>query len=417
MKGDSEISPASLAVVGAAFVATIVNGFVIANSAITIFMAPIAADYGWSHAEIGSAATALFLGLGLGSPVLGPIVDRHGSRAVILPLAVASGILLAAISFVGKSLPLFYAAHFLLGTFTPGAVAYAKLISKWFFRRRGIALTALGAGTFFGSVIIPLIARFLLERVGWQTTYLFFAAGEFLVALPILFFFFRERPGATDPRGIAGNEIAPDGAPKIGIGQALSSRNYWCVVAVQITGYLAYLGLSTHAVGIMGERGVDAATAALGVSIFAIGGFAAQLATGILLDRFDTPRVIAPFAALSAASMILLYLGRGPWVILPVMLLAGFGCAGQTSMTSYFTTRYFGVRNFSTIIGSIMPILLLFSAPSPVIVGAIFDRTHSYELAIMLFEGSLILSIILFFRLDPYPYPVRASVPDRTVSS
>ena len=402
----SEFSRRSVAVIFAALVASTLAGLIVANTAITIFIGVIAGDYGWSHAEIGAAVTALFIGVGVGAPLFGPVVDRVGARRVVLPLAITSGLLLSSLSLIGPSLPLFYAVHFLLGMATPGAVAYSKLISTWFFRRRGIALTALGAGSLLGSVIVPPLARLLLERFGWRSAYLGFGMGELFIAFPVLLLFFRERPVSRTDEGTISNEVHPDGAPPIGILNAVRSKSYWLVLGTQITGMFVYFGFGTHAVGIMSERGIDAATATFGVSVVALGGVLAQMATGLLLDRFDTPRVIVPFAASSALGLGLLFSSRGTVPVIASVFLYGVGIGGQISMTSYFITRYFGVRNFSKIYGSLMPVLLLFSAPAPIVIGALFDASRSYISALAVLEACLLVSIVLFALLKAYPYPV-----------
>ncbi|WP_171905858.1 MFS transporter [Sphingobium phenoxybenzoativorans] len=402
-----EITGQSLTVIGVSLVGTFLAGLLVANAAMPVFLAPIAAGYGWSHAEIGAAVTFLFVGSGLGAPLIGPVVDKYGPRRVLLPLTLVSGLTLSSFSVIGASLPLFYAAHFILGMATPGAVAYSKLISTWFFRRRGIALTALGAGAFTASVAIPPLAHLLMSRFEWQNAYLVFGLAELLIALPLLFIFFRERPVSRSSSGIESNEVHPDGAPAIRILQAIRGKTYWLVVGAQLTGMFAYFGFGTHAIGIMTERGLDPTTATLGMSVYAAGGLLAQIATGILLDRFDTPRVIAPFAILSVISLAALFVSRGELPVIAALLFFGIGCGGQVSMTSYFTSRYFGVRNFSTIYGSLLPVLQLLSAPAAIFVGAIFDRTGSYTPALAMLEVSLLASALLFLLLEPYPYPVR----------
>lgn len=403
----SEFSPRSVGVILAALVASTFAGLIVANTAITVFIGVIAHDYGWSHAKIGAAVTALFIGVGFGAPMFGPIVDRVGARRVLLPLAITSGLLLSSLSLIGPSLPLFYAVHFLLGVATPGAVAYSKLIATWFFRRRGIALTALGVGSLLGSAVVPPLARLLLERFGWRSAYLGFGLGELLIAFPVLLLFFRERPLSQTVEGALSNEVHPDGAPPIGILDAVKSKGYWLVLGTQITGMFVYFGFGTHAVGIMSEHGIDPATATLGISMIALGGVVAQLVTGLLLDRFDTPKVIVPFAISSALGLGLLFVSHGVVPVIASVLLFGVGIGGQISMTSYFVTRYFGVRNFSKIYGSLMPILLLFSAPAPIVIGALFDARHSYISALAVLEACLLVSIMLFLLLYDYPYPVR----------
>jgi MFS family permease len=409
MSMPKEITPQSLAVAASTTVGAMFNGLMFASIAISVFIDQIARDYGWDHARIGGAVTLLYIGMAIGAPVFGKVVDRYGPRIVLLPLTFVSGLILSSFSFFGASLPLFYGAHLLLGIAQPGAVAYSKLLSTWFFRYRGIALTTLGFGTFVAQVALPPVARALQEAFGWHNAYRVLAGAELLVAFPILLLFFRERKATSGSAVQAeSHEVRPDGAPAISVRRALTGKTYWLLVGAQVAGLFAFMGVSTHAVGIMSERGVAPDLAIWGLSIFAVGGLVAQLATGFLLDRFDTPRVITPFAVLSLIGVLLLHFAHGQTATLAAILLFGLGCGGQTSMTSYFTTRYFGVRNFSTIYGSLFPILLLFSAPAPVVVGAIFDSTGSYGSALLLLEGLLALTIGFFLLLKPYPYPVKS---------
>ena len=408
-----EITPQSLAVAGSALIGAAFSGLIVASTAISVFIGAIAGDYHWSHAEIGGAVTFLYAGMAIGAPLFGFAVDRRGPRAILLPLTFLSGVILASFSVIGHSLPLFYAAHLLLGIAQPGAVAYSKLISSWFYRRRGIALTALGVGVFVSQIAVPPIARWLLETIGWHNAYRAFGAAELLVSFPILLAFFRERPVNTpDADQAESNEIQPDGAPSIGILQAIRGKTYWLLVGAQVAGMFAFMGVSTHAVGILAEHGIGPSLAVWGLSTFAVGGLVAQILTGLLLDRYDTPRVILPFAILSLASIALLHVGHGVALVLTAILLFGIGCGGQTSMTSYFTTRYFGVRNFSTIYGSLFPILLVLSAPAPIVVGAVFDRTGSYGWALVALEAALALTVLFFWLLEPYPYPVKERLRD-----
>ncbi len=147
-----------------------------------------------------------------------------------------------------------------------------------------------------------------------------------------------------------------------------------------------------------------------------MGGLAAQLVTGYLLDRFATPRVIAPFALLSLAALFLLQFGHGQQAALVAIFLFGFGCTA-CGPVSYFTTRYFGVRSFSTVFGSIFPVIILLGAGSPVIFGAIFDRTNSYGGALVLADIAMAGAFVLLVLLRPYAYPVRQDgTPDETLS-
>ena len=407
MATDREITPRSLAVAGSALVGSMSNGMMIASVAISVFIAQIATDYGWNRAGIGAAVMLLFLGMAVGAPIFGRMIDRYGARAVLLPLTLTSGLLLGSMSFVGRSLPLFYAAHFLLGMAQPGAVAYSKLLSTWFFRYRGIALTTLGVGSFLAQFGVPPIARELQTILGWHGAYRALSLAELLVALPVLFAFFRERTSSVEGAAPAEtHEVRPDGAPPISVRKAITGATYWLLIGAQVASFFAFIGISTHAIGILSEHGVKPSAAVWGLSIFAAGGLIAQLLTGYFLDRLNTPHVILPFAIGSLIGLLVLHAAHDQMVVLGAFLIFGVGCGGQTSISSYFTTRYFGVRNFSTIYGSMLPILVVISAPAPFIIGAVFDRTRSYSIALAGLEIALFVSIVCFWLLKPYPYPL-----------
>ena len=385
--------------------ATMFSSMVFAMIAVAVFMDRIAADYHWGHGQIGAAVTILSVGTAISSRIFGPLVDRFGPRAVTLPLTFISGLTLAAFSLVWPSLPAFYTAHFLLGLGSPGAVAHSKLIATWFFRRRGIALTVMALGAAFAQMALPPAMRTLMNAIGWHKTYLVFGLAALLICFPILLAFYRER-GAPDASGPEIGEVAPDGAPRIGIRDAMAGRTYWLIIGMQIAGIFAYTGIGTHALGILGEHGVSPDYRIWGLSLLAFGALTAQIGIGFLLDLFDTPRVVVPFAVAALAGLILMAVGEGNRAVLTGILLFGLGTGGETGMTSYFISRYFGVRNFSTIYGSLFLLLLIGSSGS-VVVGLIFDRVGSYDPALVALGVALLLAIALLWRLGPYPYPVR----------
>ena len=404
-----EFTARSLTVAGSAMAATMFSSMVFAMTAIAVFMDRIAADYHWGHGEIGAAVTILSVGMAISSRIFGPLVDRLGPRAITLPLTFLSGLILAGFSLLGSSLPAFYAAHFLLGLGSPGAVAHSKLIATWFFRRRGIALTVMALGAAFAQMALPPLTRAVMDAIGWHRAYLVFGLGGLMICFPILLAFYRERTVAGEDaaaRDQSSGEVAPDGAPRMKIRDAMAGRTYWLIIGMQIAGIFAYSGIGTHALGIIGERGVAPDYRIWGLSLLAFGALAAQIGIGFLLDLFDTPRVVIPFALAALGGLVLMALGQGNGAVLTGILLFGLGTGGETGMTSYFISRYFGVRNFSTIYGSLFLLLLVGSSGS-VVVGLIYDRTGSYGPALVAVGGALLIAMLLLWRLGPYPYPVK----------
>jgi MFS family permease len=404
-----EFTPRAVGVALSALVGSALNGMVLASVAISILIGQIATDHSWNAAEIGGAASFLFAGMAIGSLTLGRLIDARGARAVQLPLTLCSGLLLGSMSFTGASLPLFYGAHLLLGIANPGAITYNRLLSTWFFRNRGVALTMVGIGVFVAQALSPPAIRYLQTFVGWHETYRLLALGELCIAFPTLLLLFHERRGGASPTTASEiAEVRPDGAPLITVPQAMMSGSYWLLIGCQAAGLFAFMGVSAHAVGILTNRGVPSSTAVWGLSMFALGGLLAQPLTGVLLDRTNTPRIIVPFAIASAMSLLLLAAMTTTTASLLSLLLFGVCCGGQTSVTSYMATRYFGVRNYSRIYGTLFPILLLLSAPAPAVIGMMLSYHRGYGIALVVMAISQAIPALFSYRLGSYPYPVKS---------
>ena len=403
----SEINPRSVAVILVVTIAVALSGAQFAATSISVFLSDITSDYGWSRAQISGAITMLYLGMAVGTPLFGIAFDRFGPRVVMLPLTFFSGILIASFAATGASLALFYGAHVLLGIAQPGMVAYSKTISTWFARRRALALSAIAVGILVSQIGVPPLARYLLEEFGWHRAYLFFGATEILIALPLLALFFWDRPLRAPQSAMAATAQPPTSHPKPGayLGQALKTRVYWHLVAGQVCISFCYLSVTVHAVGILTERGVAAATAVWGLSTFAAGGLSAKLIIGFLLDRVDTPRIIAPFAVLSLISLLIIRFGEGSALSLAALFGFGFGCVACGPM-AYLTTRYFGVRAFSTIYGSTVPIMTFLGAGAPVLAGLIYDSSGSYDWALSAACIVMLVAVVLFLTLPPYRFRV-----------
>lgn len=149
----------------------------------TLFVNPIAQTHGWSKAAIQVAFTIFILTETWLVPVEGWAVDKWGPRPVVL-----FGGLLCALGWVlnsfADSLMLLYIGAAISGI-GAGAV-YGTCVGsalKWFPDRRGLAagLTAAGFGAGSAATIIPI--AFMIEKSGYQATFLYFGIGQGLIVM------------------------------------------------------------------------------------------------------------------------------------------------------------------------------------------------------------------------------------------
>jgi len=357
----------------------------------TIFLKPLAAEFGWSREAISGGFGIAALSVAACSPFLGRLLDRYPARRIILPCMTVFGCAFASLALLTRHLWHLYAVFLVIGVVGNGTahLAYSRALTTWFQERRGVAFSILLGGGALGAIVLPPIAQFLIGSFGWRASFAILGSAVLVVGLPCGFRV-RERPRAV-------HTLA---APATGatLGEGLRSRVFWIIVAELFLISISQNGAITHLSALLTDRGVSPASAALAVS--AMGGaiLGGRLITGWLLDRFFAPRVGVCLFALSALGTFMLAGARTLSVGMASAALIGFGMGGEGDVTPYLLSRYFGVRSFSTFYGLSWTAYAIAGAVGPIIMGRAFDATGSYSaLLVQLGVATLAAASLLLF--------------------
>ncbi len=379
-------------------------------STFPIFVGPMREELGWTQAN---AFTALFVATTTAmvfAPIVGATVDRWGAKRVIL-LALASEVLvLASFRFADASLPGFYARFFLLASIGQGTthVAFARVVSLWFDRRRGLALGITLAGLGAGGAVWPLLSQAAIEAYGWRDAYLVLAAAVAIVGFPVIGLVLRESPAAMglapDGAKAAGSGHAPVGPlPGLTLREALATPRFWLIVAAFLLIGIGVQSVMLHLVPMLKLRGVTPMLAALGQSLLFIALVVGRLAAGWLMDRFFAPRVAIAFLVGPIAGLLFLALGAsGPFAFLAGML-AGLAAGAEVDVTAYLGGRYFGLRYFSRIYAWFYAAYSFGAGLGPLVTAQAVDRFGEYTQILYVHAGLLALACLLLMRLGPFP--------------
>jgi MFS family permease len=362
-----------------------------------LFLKPIAAEFAWSREAVSAAFGIAAMTLAITSPGLGLLLDRGGPRRVIVPCLLIFGCAFASLSFLTPNLWHLYAVFVVLGIVGNGTaqMAYSRAVSTWFERRLGIALAIVLSGGAMGAVVLPPLATFLIDRLGWRRACLVLGVSAIAIGLPIVVRFIRERPESTGTRRVLGGAS---------VGEALQSRVFWILVAVLFSSSIAQNGAITHMAALLTDRGVAAGEAALAVSAMGAASLAGRFATGWMLDRFFAARVsIALLLIAASGTFVLAYADSLAAGALGAALI-GFGMGGEADVTPYMLSRYYGLRSFATLYGLTWTAYAVAGAIGPILMGRVFDLTGSYET--LLVRLSLVIAAIAalnFFVPRPSP--------------
>ena len=156
------------------------------------------------------------------------------------------------------------------------------------------------------------------------------------------------------------------------------------------------------------DRGVTAERAAIATSLVGIAVMVGRLASGYLLDRLFAPRVAILFYGATALGIATLCAGTHGPLALVASFLVGLGMGAEVESMAYMITRYFGLLAFGTAYGHAFGAFMLSGAAGVFLMGAGYDRFHSYTVPLACLGAAMLLALILLTRLGPYRYGVEA---------
>jgi MFS family permease len=369
-----------------------------------VFLKPLSDQFGWSRAEISLAFTLAALMVAIFSPFIGRLTDRVGARKVLLPCVAVYGAAFCCLALI-KTLAGLYAVYILLGVVGNGTtqLCYARVISAWFDRRRGLALATMMAGVGAGAIGIPPLATWLIEAYGWRETYLLLGVSVFVLGMTPAALWLRETPPYSKQ---ANPEESPAHAGVLGA-EAARTPVFWLLLIGFFLFSVSVNGSVAHLIPILTDRGIGVQTAALAASTLGVLTLCGRLLTGLLLDRFFGSRVAGIFFGIAAVGVAILSQAHEVATAFLGAALIGLGMGAEADVMPYLISRYFGLRSFSEIYGYAFTAYALAGALGPLLMGWSFDRLHSYSTALLGLAAAMLTGAAVLASLPRYPVPVK----------
>jgi sugar phosphate permease len=372
-----------------------------AVATLSIFIAPMTREFGWSHTEI-SAAVSLGGVLGaLVSPALGAFLDRNGARAVLGLAVLLTGIALLMLSFT-QSLAWFFVFYCTarMAFSGPYDLGIHGSIVNWFVRRRAFATSVATLVTMSGLVSMPLIAHFVMQASDWRAAWVAIGATVLLVGfVPTWALHVRRpediglRPDGERVTASAGGAAAQPLEPEFSRGEALGTPAFWLLSLFTLLVFPVQAGISLHQAPLLIERGLDPAAAAAAVSTFALLSAVAGFAYGFWPRRVPLRFALALVGLTLTASCVLMANVQSAAYAYGAAALFGLGIGGLLTMLPIAWADYFGRSSYGAIRGVALTVQVAGQALGPVLSGALRDATGNYAaslatFAVLAFAGS-----------------------------
>jgi MFS family permease len=118
------------------------------------------------------------------------------------------------------------------------------------------------------------------------------------------------------------------------------------------------------------------------------------------------PRVAILFYSATALGIAILCTGASGNLAFVAAFLSGLGMGAEVESMAYMMSRYFGLAAFGTSYGVAFGAFMISGSAGVLLMGAGYDRFHSYAVPLASFCGAMVLTMILLTRLGQYRYAV-----------
>lgn len=345
------------------------------------------------------------LSAGLMLPFVGRFIDNHGERRLTLIVGSLLSLVCIFTGFIFSSF-LLIISFFLLRLLGQGSMTLLSnvIVPKWFYKKRGFALSLISVGSVVGSIFIPPLNTFINLKFGWRTSWYIWAALLALVFLPIVYILLINKPEDVDllvDNESMGQEIKKKIVHSLryqwSLSEALRTKSFWLMAIASSIPALINTGLFFHLYSIIELKGMEVTVAALILSLYGGLSFIFSLISGYIADRINPRYLIFGSFIYQVINILLLNYMKSP--ILAITFGVNMGIIAGIQSVSFKTIwpNYFGKENLASISSFRMTMMVIASSISPLLIGIFYDTYEGYDQALVLM--AIIASIAGIFAL------------------
>lgn len=380
----------------------------------TLLVVPVSQELGISDAKFSNVY--LFCSIGSGLSTL--ILYRYQEKMSLRLFAIIGG----CISFLGYWI--FYRCSYLAEICISGALIGASTVvagsalmqfglSRWFWKRRGLALGIAGAATGVGTAIGgPLMGK-LIVQIGWRNACLAAGGLIFFVTAIAVVFLIRSSPedcrvmpyGADDGTSCSETRKQELQTGKT-VSQAMCMPRFWIMILSILLATMVYEIVSLYQSPIIQSRGFTLEQASYCLSVFAVSNMLNKLISGAMIDRFGF-RLVSTYSAIACMIAIVAVLCKNAlWTMVLFSFLFGTWPSIVTVEGLFVGTFLLGSKNEASWITIGQISLCLGGAFGPLLIQSAVQSGSGYNrlLSILLVLLAVCVSVTYAMLAPKYAY-------------
>ena len=344
--------------------------------------------------------------MGLISPLIGLLLDRFGTRILLICGTLTVGLGLILLSFT-QSLTMFYCSFLLISFGAGGCTSLVTItaVVNWFHKKLGLALGVMMAGNGFGGLLVPLMI-FLIDVYGWRNTLVIIGLGTWTLGIPTAFIVLNKpeqygyHPDGEPPTDVATNAVIKNDAASISLRKALRLKSFKYLCFVEFIRHMVVTALITHIMPYLTNKGMPRMPAGFVAASIPMLSIVGRLGFGWLSDLYNKKYTMATAFFLMGIGMLSLYYAQRNCMVLLFLILFSPGFGGSMVLRGTVLRESFGRDSFGKLMGITMGFASIGGLIGPTMAGWVFDTIGNYSFIWLFFCGLIGLAMILIMKLN-----------------
>lgn len=324
-----------------------------------------------------SATTGMFLLVtGLAGIVVAQLIERWGTRPIIIGGAFGLGlslVLLGRVREVWQLWPTYALMGFAFAALT--VVPTGRLIDAWFIDRRATALSLAYVGLPAGGVIVTPIVSILVERRGLAEASVWIALGATVTCLAVAAVLVEPRGDSARPPGVRPAR-RHDGAASVAF--LATDRWFVTVTTVASLGMLAQVGAMSHLFNAI-DMSSGPHLAAAAISAATMASLAGRIVGSFTLERFGLVRSTVVLLLVQSLSLATMLTVDGTAVFLAIVAVFGITLGNLQVLQALVLAQSYAGPQFGRVLALGQLGATIGMALGPVLVGILLERGGGYD--------------------------------------
>jgi MFS family permease len=376
----------------------------------SVFVGPIGKDLDLSSTSIASAYGLATLIAAFMLPYMGKLIDKYGARKTLIIVSIILGFSCvffgAASNFLMLTVGFGFLRFFGQGSLMLGC---ANLVSQWFDKKRGFAMSLMALGFGISMAIHPPLSQFLIDEYGWKFAWVFLGVSTWIIMVPTLYILAWNTPESVGllPDGDKRAESINDKNEPIeglDLTQALKEKSFYILSAMWFGMAMLVTTLHFYQVTILTSQGISTDFAANLFTVSAIAMVLFMPVVGKLFDNIPTNFVLTIGLIINCISLLSITYANNEYYAFFYAIFFGINNAISMTMFGYIWPRYFGRKHLGSIQGTGQMIGVIGASLGPLPVGFAIDYIGDSLVTIRyLALYPLMISFLTIFFLKPPP--------------